>query len=312
MTNRAHGYAKVLARDLSSFSVTSVVGPLLPQLMFSRRRPILRMESRCSILRQHERLLRVSAGGCEQMYKRRLLFAIAGLLLLGAPGRAQEGYKIIVNPANPVTTLTKAQVSKFFLEKSTWEDGLPVSPVDLATTSSVREIFSREMLAMSPAATLARWQESNSGRGEPPLSVASDREVLAYIRLKPGAIGYVSAAADLERVKVVSVVGRTGERPTPVAQKPLAVGAGVPPPEKIFDVPPVYPGVAKTARLQGVVDVEIVVGTTGNVEQARVMHSVHSLDEAAVAAIKQWKYKPTIVNGVAVPVVMMVHVAFTL
>ena len=142
MTNRAHGYAKVLARDLSSFSVTSVVGPLLPQLMFSRRRPILRMESRCSILRQHERLLRVSAGGCEQMSKRRLLFAIAGLLLLGAPGRAQEGYKIIVNPANPVTALTKAQVSKFFLEKSTWDDGLPVSPVDLATTSSVREIFS--------------------------------------------------------------------------------------------------------------------------------------------------------------------------
>ena len=86
----------------------------------------------------------------------------------------------------------------------------------------------------------------------------------------------------------------------------------MPPPEKIFDVPPVYPGVAKTARLQGVVDVEIVVGTTGNVEQARVMHSVHSLDEAAVAAIKQWKYKPTIINGVAVPVVMMVHVAFTL
>ena len=263
-------------------------------------------------LRQHERLVRASAGGCEQMFKRRLLFAIAGLLLLGRPGQAQEGYKIIVNPANPITSLTKAQVSKFFLEKSTWDDGQPVSPVDLATTSLVREMFSREMLAMSPAATLARWQESNSGRGEAPLSVASDREVLAFIRLKPGAIGYVSAAADLERVKVVSIVGRAVERASAAAQKPIAVGGAVPPPEKIVDVPPIYPGVARTARLQGVVDVEIVVGTTGTVEQARVVRSVHSLDEAAVDAIKQWKYKPTVINGVAVPVVMTVHVSFKL
>lgn len=246
------------------------------------------------------------------MYKRRLLLAIAGVLLLGPAGQSQEGYKIIVNPANPITSLTKAQVSRFFLEKATWDDGQPVSPVDLAPTSSVRESFSREILAMSPAATLARWQESNSGRGEPPLSVASDREVLAYIRLKPGAIGYVSAAADLQRVKVVSVVGKAVEHASAVAQKPIAVGGAVPPPEKIVDVPPIYPGVARTARLQGVVDVEIVVGTTGNVEQARVVHSVPSLDDAAIAAIKQWKYKPTLINGAAVPVVMKVHVSFTL
>src|SRR2546427_540015 len=279
--------------------------------MFSRRRPILRMESRCSNCVSTNDFS-ASAEGCEQMSKRRLLFAIAGLLLLGPRGGAQESYKIIVNPANPITSLTKAQVSKFFLEKSTWDDGQPVSPVDLATTSLVREMFSREMLAMSPAATLARWQESNSGRGEAPLSVASDREVLAFIRLKPGAIGYVSAAADLERVKVVSIVGRAVERASAAVQKPIAVGGAVPPPEKIFDVPPIYPGVARTARLQGVVDVEIVVGTTGTVEQARVVHSVHSLDEAAVDAIKQWKYKPTVINGVAVPVVMTVHVSFKL
>jgi TonB family protein len=165
---------------------------------------------------------------------------------------------------------------------------------------------------MSPAASQARWQESNSGRGEPPLSVASDREVLAFIRLKPGAIGYVSAAADLERVKVVSVVGRVAERTSAAAQKPITVGGAVPLPEKIFDVPPTYPGVARTARLQGVVDVEIVVGTTGSVEQTRVVHSVHSLDDAAIAAIKQWKYKPTVINGVAVPVLMIVHVSFKL
>ena len=46
------------------------------------------------------------------------------------------------------------------------------------------------------------------------------------------------------------------------------------------------------------------------VEQARVVRSIPSLDESALVAVKQWKYKPTIVNGVAVPVTMLVHVAF--
>ena len=101
---------------------------------------------------------------------------------------------------------------------------------------------------------------------------------------------------------------RTGRRvPTP-----SKTSQAVPSPEKIFDVPPIYPGVARTARLQGVVDVEIVVGPTGSVEQARVMHSVHGLDDAALAAIKQWKYRPTVINGVAVPIQMTVRVSFKL
>jgi protein TonB len=55
-----------------------------------------------------------------------------------------------------------------------------------------------------------------------------------------------------------------------------------------------------------------VVGPTGNVEQAHVVRSVPSLDDAALAAIRQWKYRPTIINGMAVPIVMKVHVSFTL
>lgn len=246
------------------------------------------------------------------MGKWRVLLAITGLLLLGSSFQAQDGYKIIVNSANPISSLTKAQVSRFFLERATWDDGQPVSPVDLTATSLVREIFSREMLDMPPSAILARWRESGSGRGEPPPSVASDREVLAYVRLKPGAIGYVSAAADLQGVKPVSIAGRAAaDRAPAVAQKPIAVGGAVPPPPKIVDVAPIYPPLARAARVQGVVDVEIVVGTTGNVEETRVVRSVAMLDAAAVTAIRQWKYRPTIINGVAVPVQMRVHVAFT-
>jgi protein TonB len=102
------------------------------------------------------------------------------------------------------------------------------------------------------------------------------------------------------------------KRNHPVRPVTAHSGGAIPPPDKIVDVPPIYPGVAKTARLQGVVDVEIVVGTTRNVEQARVVRSVPSLDDAALTAIRQCKYTPTIINGTAVPILMKVHVAFTL
>ena len=99
---------------------------------------------------------------------------------------------------------------------------------------------------------------------------------------------------------------------TPAGESAESTRAAKRSPEEIVDVPPIYPGVAKTARLQGVVDVEIVAGTTGNVEQARVVRSVPSLDDAALTAIRQWKYKPTIINGTAVSILMKVHVSFTL
>jgi protein TonB len=60
------------------------------------------------------------------------------------------------------------------------------------------------------------------------------------------------------------------------------------------------------------VEIEIVVRSDGEVEHARVIRSVPLLDSAALEAVRKWKYSPTIVNGVAVPVRFSVGVAFTL
>ena len=65
-------------------------------------------------------------------------------------------------------------------------------------------------------------------------------------------------------------------------------------------------------RAQGVVILEAVIGTTGNVETVRVIRSVPLLDDAAIAAVRQWRYTPTLLNDVPVPVVMSVTVNFTL
>ena len=93
---------------------------------------------------------------------------------------------------------------------------------------------------------------------------------------------------------------------------PIRVGDGVPPPRKIHDVPPVYPSAARTLRVQGLVILEATIGPTGEMVDVEVLRSVPELDEAAVAAVEQWRYEPTLVDGEAVPVVMTVTITFAL
>ena len=100
--------------------------------------------------------------------------------------------------------------------------------------------------------------------------------------------------------------------PPPVDQKPLRVGSTVRAPQKIRDVQPVYPHLALISRTQGVVIIEATIGADGRVINARVLRSANLLDNAALEAVRQWEFTPTLLNGVPVPVIMTVTVAFEL
>jgi periplasmic protein TonB len=100
--------------------------------------------------------------------------------------------------------------------------------------------------------------------------------------------------------------------PPPPTREPVRVGPSIKQPSRLVDVRPVYPEVARQARVEGVVIIEAVIGPTGDVQSARVLRSQPLLDEAALAAVRQWKFTPTLLNGVPVPVVMTVTVNFRL
>jgi TonB family protein len=91
----------------------------------------------------------------------------------------------------------------------------------------------------------------------------------------------------------------------------LRVGGPIKTPTKVHDVRPVYPPIALAANVTGVVIVEARIGTDGGVEDARVLRSIPLLDQAALDAVKEWKFTPTLLNGVAVPVIMTMSVNFT-
>ena len=79
----------------------------------------------------------------------------------------------------------------------------------------------------------------------------------------------------------------------------------------VRQVPPVYPAAARQAGTSGVVRLGVVITKEGRVRDIRVMDGPgHELDIAAMEAVKQWVYKPTLLNGEPVEVVTMVEVNF--
>jgi TonB family protein len=94
--------------------------------------------------------------------------------------------------------------------------------------------------------------------------------------------------------------------------EPLRVGGNIKTPTQTKHVPPIYPSIAQAERVQGVVMIEAIVGADGQVKEAKVIRSIPLLDQAALDAVKQWQFTPTVVNGLPVPIVMTLTVNFTL
>jgi TonB family protein len=104
-----------------------------------------------------------------------------------------------------------------------------------------------------------------------------------------------------------------GARPSgeAVPSAPVRVGGNIKVPAKIVNVAPVMPEVARQAGVSGVVILEATVGTDGAIAEARVLRSIPLLDQAALDAVRQWRFEPTLLNGAPVPVIMTVTVNFT-
>jgi protein TonB len=101
--------------------------------------------------------------------------------------------------------------------------------------------------------------------------------------------------------------------PEPIAPPAFVrPGGAIKEPRKLHDVRPIYPGVALSARIEGMVIIEATISKDGKVVDARVLRSQPLLDQAAVDAVRQWTFTPTTLNGIPIDVKMTVSVNFTL
>jgi protein TonB len=104
------------------------------------------------------------------------------------------------------------------------------------------------------------------------------------------------------------------DAPPAPQEGPIRVGFGqMKEPKKLVDTKPVYPETARRARLQGVVILEIIVDKQGSVRSWKVLRPLSlGLTEAAIEAVKQWKYEPPMYNGRPVEVLITVTMRFSL
>ena len=97
-----------------------------------------------------------------------------------------------------------------------------------------------------------------------------------------------------------------------VVNRRVKVGGSVRPPKKLVDVRPEYPADARAAKIQGVVILGIVIGENGSVIDTMVLRSIPELDQAAIDAVNQWQFEPTLLNGEPVEIELTVTINFTL
>ena len=110
----------------------------------------------------------------------------------------------------------------------------------------------------------------------------------------------------------VDGLGQSGNQPSMHPTKPLAVKEGIMAGQKIGGPVPTYPEAAKKARIEGTVVLDAVIGKDGGVEHLEVASGPKELQSSSLDAVRQWKYKPYLLNGEPVTVRTTIKVVYSL
>ena len=101
--------------------------------------------------------------------------------------------------------------------------------------------------------------------------------------------------------------------PPPPPRAPVRVGGQIQAPALVSKVDPIYPEVAVSARIRGVVILEANVDRDGHVVDVKVLRTANRLlDHAAITAVRQWQYRPLVLNGSPEPFILTVVLTFNL
>jgi TonB family protein len=174
----------------------------------------------------------------------------------------------------------------------------------------------RELIALTPddLTPVFRLARALEDRG---LIDAAEATLLDARHRQPDALDPNRMLAQFYARRVTALHSRDRQTPPETFSNPgepdvngvYRIGDSLKPPER--QGVPHYPADALAAGIRGAVQAEVVIGPDGSVSTARVVRSIPLLDEAALEAVRTWKFAPTIVNGQPVPVRMVVSVNFT-
>jgi protein TonB len=165
---------------------------------------------------------------------------------------------------------------------------------------------------MSSSPSPASHRTTTAAPIEPPTDVAPEtgRE-----SIPTGTISRVAAieqgVGSVDGIGIAESIPSVSPAPTTL-QGPQRLHQGIQAPRKTVDVAPGYPMLARDSHVEGVVILDLIIDEHGTVTSTRVLKSVALLDQAAIDAVRRWRFTPARLNGEAIPVVMTVTVSFRL
>src|SRR5208282_1544783 len=210
-----------------------------------------------------------------KMSSSRLLIVVCGLIFFWTAHALASDVKIVANLSVRTDSISSSELRSIFMaDRNSLRDGSYVEPV-FERAGAVHTTFLRDVLRESSESLQSHYGALVfTGKARMPRSFNSDAEVLAYVASTRGAIGYVSASAGTEGVKVLAVVSE-GNLP----ERALLVR-----------VEPEYPETLRQLRIGGTVRLRVTVSPQGHAESITLLGGNPILGEAAIRAVKQWVY----------------------
>jgi TonB family protein len=194
----------------------------------------------------------------------------------------------------------------------------PTADIDAAKTAVTNAVsagagnYAAESLKAAEEAQAALDAELKAQEGKWFKSYDQAKQ-LALAAKEAGDKAAAEAGAAKEKAAAAEAKAKADtEERAKAASAAVRVGGKIKAPTKTKDVKPEYPAAAQATKAAGTVIIEATIGADGKVIDAKVLRSVPMLDQAALDAVKQWEYSPTLLNGKPVPVKITVTVNFKL
>jgi TonB family protein len=142
--------------------------------------------------------------------------------------------------------------------------------------------------------------EDNSANQPPGMGLGPDTGGNGYGPVIPGTDGNNRFPSEIKKPEPAQRIA------------PQRMSEGVMEAALIHKVQPEYPAIARRVHISGTVTLRAIIGTDGKIRELEVINDNGLLQAAAVAAVREWRYRPTLLNGVAVEVETLITVNFVL
>jgi len=273
--------------------------------------------------------------------KKGLFIGVAAALLIagGAFWYSQQPGNVLTGkaPALPQSTTAAASPSTPFANESTAKPQSSAPAANTAPNSSTPPASpsltpakqttlpeanaSVSSNSLTPAATKQPSERTRAIPVEPPPAPEPKKPIVGNVRLaKPVINGGNSARENGESALSIEVnqpangenLSSLGSAHAKGPVAPLPVGGDVKPAQLIKSVPPLYPTLAKTQHISGSVKIDALIDASGNVSSMTVISGPAMLHQAALSAVKQWRYQPAELDGKPTSMHLTVMVQFRL